>query len=120
MAMPPRSLSRRGGSQRWLVIPLILTMLVLLIDASMHARSSGPEATMSSEAWVDKALPAIAQSGAEGAEIARLSSAPLSGSSQVVARELATIALAAAATYKTVASYQAPSELAPAAGLLEA
>ncbi|HXR21442.1 MAG TPA: hypothetical protein VN786_02695, partial [Acidimicrobiales bacterium] len=120
MAMPPRSLSRRGGSQRWLLIPLVLTMLVLLIDASMHARSEQPGATMTSDAWVDRVLPEIARSSAQGREIARLSSSRLTSNSDVVSNELTKIAAAAAATYEAVASYEAPSEVSPAAGLLDA
>ncbi len=34
------------GSQRWLVVPFVLTLAVLLVDASMHARSTKPEATL--------------------------------------------------------------------------
>ena len=55
--MPPRSLRRRGGSQRWLVVPFALAILVLLVDASMHARSPKLATTVSTQAWVDKILP---------------------------------------------------------------
>ncbi len=118
--MPPRSLSRRGGSQRWLLIPLVLTMLVLLVDASMHARSGQPEATMTSDAWVDRVLPEITQSSAQGREIAHLSSARLTSNSDIVSNEITKIAAAAAATYEAVAGYEAPSQVAPSAGLLDA
>jgi hypothetical protein len=77
MAMPPRSSRTRGGSQRWLIIPFVLTILVLLIDASMHARSSQPESTINSQAWVDKVLPDIAASSSQGLEIANISSEKL-------------------------------------------
>ncbi|MGH9105263.1 MAG: hypothetical protein ACRDZX_05385, partial [Acidimicrobiales bacterium] len=71
MAMPPRSLRRRGGSPRWLAVPLVLTILVLLVDASMHARSPKPQATLNGQAWVDKVLPDIAASTAQGREVAQ-------------------------------------------------
>src|SRR5271156_6414495 len=112
MAMPPRPLSRRGGSQRWLLIPLVLTMLVLLVDASMHARSDQPGATMNSDAWVDRVLPEILQSNAQGREIAHLSSARLTSNSDIVSGEITEIASAAAATYEAVAGYEAPSQVA--------
>ena len=118
--MPPRSSSRRGGSQRWLVIPLVLTILVLLVDASMHARSTQPGTTMNSDAWVDRVLPEIAQSSAQGREIAQLSSTRLTSNTDIVSNELTKIASAAAATYEAVAAYEAPSEVAQAAGLLDA
>jgi hypothetical protein len=121
MAMPPRSSKGRGGSQRWLVVPLVLTLAVLLVDASMHARSTKPEATLNSQAWVDKVLPQIAQSSAQGSELAQVSSgAVATGGSSAIASELSSIAGASVTTYKAVVADRAPSEVAPAAGLLQA
>ena len=121
MAMPPRSSKGRGGSQRWLVVPLVLTLAVLLVDASMHARSDKPEKTLNSQAWVDKVLPAIAQSSAQGSELAQVSSGVVaSGGSSAIADELSGIAGASRSTYKDVVGDTAPSEVAPAAGLLQA
>jgi hypothetical protein len=120
MAMPPRPLRRRGGSQRWLIIPFVLTMLVLLVDASMHARSSGPETTINSQAWVDTVLPYIAESTVQGREIAQISSDRLTDGSAAAAGQLSRIAAAAASTYKGVTSLSPPAPLAAAAGLLDA
>jgi hypothetical protein len=121
MAMPPRSSKGRGGSQRWLVVPFVLTLVVLLVDASMHARSTRPEATLNSQAWVDKVLPEIAQSSAQGSELAQVSSGEVAaGGSFAIASELSKIASASASTYKAVVADTAPSEVAPAAGLLQA
>ena len=86
--MPPRPLRRRGGSQRWLLIPFVLTMLVLLVDASMHARSSGPETTMDNQAWVDTVLPYIAESTVQGREIAQISSDRLADGSRSCGRSI--------------------------------
>ena len=118
--MPPRSGRSRGGSSRWLVIPLVLTLVVLLVDAAMHARSKQPESRLDSEAWVDKALPDIAQSSAQGLEIAEISSSPLDSASPAVAAELSQIALAATSTYKAVLADTAPPGVASSAGLLQA
>jgi hypothetical protein len=121
MAMPPRSSKGRGGSQRWLVVPFVLTLVVVLVDASMHARSTRPEATLDSQAWVDKVLPAIAQSSAQGSELAQVSSGAIAaGGSTAVANELSGIAAASTSTYQAVVADAAPSEMAPAAGLLQA
>jgi hypothetical protein len=121
MAMPPRSSKGRLGSQRWLVVPFVLTLAVLLVDASMHARSTKPEATLNSQAWVDKVLPEIARSSAQGSEIAQVSSGVVAtGGSAAIADELSKIAGGAVATYKAVAADAAPPEVASAAGLLEA
>jgi hypothetical protein len=119
--MPPRSTKGRGGSQRWLVVPLVLTLVVLLVDASMHARSTRPAATLNNQAWVDKVLPQIALSSAQGSELAQVSSGLVAaGGSSAVAVELSRIAGASASTYKAVAADAAPSGVAPAAGLLQA
>jgi hypothetical protein len=120
MAMPPRSPRSRGGSPRWLVVPLVLTLVVLLVDAAMHARSKQPQTRLDSEAWVDRALPEIAQSSAQGREIAEISSTPLDSASPAVAAELSQIALAATSTYKAVLADAAPPGVAQAAGLLQA
>ncbi len=117
--MPPRSTRTRGGS-RWLVVPLVLTLVVLLLDAAMHAQSKQPDTRVDNEAWVDKALPAIAQSSAQGFEIAEISSTPLVGASPAVAAQLSQIALAATSTYRAVLADAAPPGVAPAAGLLQA
>jgi hypothetical protein len=120
MAMPPRSSRSRGGSARWLVVPLVLTLVVLLVDAAMHARSKQPEARLNSQTWVDRALPDIAQSSVQGSEIAEISSSPLDSASPAVAAELSQIALAATSTYKALSDDAAPPGVAPAAGLLQA
>ncbi len=117
--MPPRSTRSRRGS-RWLVVPLVLTLVVVLLDAAMHAQSKQPDARVDNEAWVDKALPAIAQSSAQGFEIAEISSTPLDGASPAVAAQLSQIALAATSTYRAVLADTAPPGVAPAAGLLQA
>ena len=100
--MPPRALRRRGGSQRWLIVPLVLTMIVLLVDASMHARSSAPQTRMSSQAWVDTVLPYIAESTLQGREIAQISSDRLIGGSGETAGQLTRIAAAASSTYREI------------------
>ena len=120
MALPPRTLRRRGGSQRWLVIPLLLTMLVLLADASMHARSAGLQTTLSSQAWVDRVLPDIADSTVQGREIAELSSGPLTVGPEAVAEQLSRVAAAATTTYDQVVSAEPPAAMNAAAGLLDA
>jgi hypothetical protein len=120
MAMTSRSPRSRGGSARWLVIPLVLTLAVLLVDAAMHARSKQPQSRLDSEAWVDRALPDIAQSSAQGREIAEISSTPLDGASPAVAAELSQIALAATSTYKAVLADAAPPGVTSSAGLLQA
>ena len=87
----------------------------------MHARSPKPEATLSSQAWVDKVLPEIAQSSAQGSELAQVSSGVVApGGSSAIANELSGIAGATVSTYRAVVADAAPPEVAPSAGLLQA
>ncbi len=120
VSMAPRPVRRRGGSQRWLVIPLVLTMIVLLVDASMHARSPQPGQLLDSQSWVDKVLPEITQSNAQGLEIARASTTSSPTGAQGAAEQLAQVAAAAKATSAAVNSDRASSQVERASGLLQA
>lgn len=118
--MPPRTVKRRGTGQRWLLLPLVLTMLVLLVDASMHARSPRPAITLSRAAWVDKVLPQIALSSTQGLEIAYISNSALSEGSRPATEQLSAVASSAWATYRSVARAVPPPALVTAAGFLQA
>jgi len=118
--MPPRSSRHRGASQRWLVIPFLVTILALLVDASMHARSAQPQRTLDSQAWVDAVLPDIAASTAQGLDIADITSEKLSVKASTVASELSGIAAQAASTARSASAATPPPEVATAAGLLDA
>jgi len=52
MALAGRS-SRRGAGARWLAIGIVVTLLVLLIDASLHSRSQSPGQQLAAGTWVD-------------------------------------------------------------------
>lgn len=121
MAMPPpRSSTRRASAPRWLVIPFLLTIIALLVDASVHSRSPKVQATLSSDAWVDKVLPYITASTAEGSEIARLSSTTLPAGAEAASHELDSVAADAASTYRSVVSADPQGNVSSAAGLLQA
>ena len=112
----------RGGSQRWLVVPLVLTLAVLLVDASMHARRQQPEATLDSQAWVDKVLPRSPSRVLRAVELAQVSSGPVAtggvpGSRQPNCRDRRWLGYRPT---KRSSPTPAPSEVAPAAGLLQA
>jgi hypothetical protein len=120
MAMPPRSLNRRGASQKWLVVPFAITALVLIVDASVQAHNPKPEKALSALAWVDKVIPELAASTAEGRELGQLVTSRPQMSGQTADGQLAAIAREAAATYKSVVDSSPPGEATTAAGLLEA
>ena len=119
MALAGRS-TRRGAGSRWIVIGVVITLLVLLIDASLHSRSPGPGQQLAAGEWVDRALPAISASNTEGAQLQQLWAAALSMKGPDVSSTVDRIATGAARAYKTVVALRPPSQLAGSAGLLEA
>ena len=118
--LPPRSSTRRTSVPRWLAIPFALTLIALLVDASVHARSPKVQATLSSFQWVDKVLPQITTSTAQGNEIALLSTAALPAGAEAASKELDTVAANASSTYRSVANADPPVSVSSADGLLQA
>lgn len=99
---------------------MVITLLVLLIDASLKSRSPGPTQQLAAGTWVDRVLPVIESSTAEGAEVRDLWSRGLAMSSSSIAAAVSGVASGAEADYRTVSSLQPPTQLEGAAGLLEA
>ncbi len=77
MALAGRS-SHRGGGRRWLLVGLVITLLVLLVDASIKSRSPTPGRQLAAQAWVDAALSIVDQSNVQGADLAGFRNAPTS------------------------------------------
>lgn len=117
---PPRSIKRRAAPPLWLVLAFAFTIVALLVDAAVHARSPKVEATLSSQAWVDKVLPYITASTAEGREIAQVESNPLPAGAESASGVLNSDAANAATTYKSVVAGDPPGQVQAAAGLLDA
>jgi hypothetical protein len=119
MALAGRT-TRRGAGARWLVIGVVITLLVLLIDASLHSRSPNPGQQLAAGEWADRVLPVISESNTEGIQLQQLWSSALTMKAPVVTAEIDQIAAGAAGAYKTVVALRPPVQLAGAAGLLEA
>jgi|GEM_PF-2360573 len=121
MAMPPpRSNRRRVTPPRWLIVPFIVTVVALLVDASVHSRSPKAGTALSNYGWVDKVLPYITASNEQGSQIAQLAASPLPAGPKAAVSELQSVAAAAEKTYRSVVAADPPQEVTPAAGLLQA
>jgi hypothetical protein len=121
MAMPPpRSNRRRVRPPRWLVVPFVITIVALLVDASVHSRSPKAGTALTNAAWVDKVLPYITASNEQGGEIARLATSSLPAGPKAAVDELEAVAAAAKQTYRSVVAADPPQEVTAAAGLLQA
>ncbi len=120
MALAGRS-SRRGATgRRWLIIGIILTLFVLLIDASLKARSNNDSATLSSQAWVDQILPVIQSTNAEAQIINDVRAHGLTMSATTITTQLNTVDANAKKSYQEATALRPAASVAGAAGLLEA
>ena len=98
----------------------MITLLVLLIDASVNSRSPAPQQSLAAGTWVDRILPAITASTAEGQVLASVWANGLKMPASEVAGQVSQISAQSAQQYKTVAALRTPDGLGGPAGLLEA
>jgi hypothetical protein len=119
MALVSRSARRGGVGRRWLLIGIVITLFVLLIDASLHSRSSSQQNELATGAWVDRALPIVTTSTEEGQRLAAIWTEAEQAPGLLTA-QLDQIATGAAAAYQQAVALRPPVELAGAAGLLDA
>jgi hypothetical protein len=119
MALAGRS-ARRGAGARWLFVGIVITLVVLLVDASLHSRSPGPGQQLAAGAWVDRVLPVIATSNTEGVQLNQLWADGLTMKPAQVTALVDQIASGANTAYKQVVALRPPPNLAGSAGLLEA
>lgn len=120
MALPGRSGRRSGAGFRWIAAGVVITLLVLLIDASLNSRSPGPTRTLQTDTWVDRVLPVIAASNEEGLVLASTWANGLKMPASEVSSQVASIATQAAHNYTVVSQLRPPDQLGGPAGLLDA
>lgn len=120
MALAGRSLHKDGG-RRLLVAGIIITLVVVIIDASLKSRSPSVAPRMAASAWVDRVLPIIQASTTQGQEIDRVRMSGVSSlSASSLTAQVAQTATAAQHSYQQLSALRPPDELVGAAGLLEA
>jgi hypothetical protein len=120
MALVSRSVRRGSTGRRWVIAGIVITLFVLLIDASLHSRSPGPDNQLATGAWVDRALPLMTASTEEGRQLAAIWSDGLHLPAASLSLQLDQISSNAAAAYRQAAALRPPDNLAGPAGLLDA
>jgi hypothetical protein len=120
MALASRSARRSDAGRRWLLIGVVVTLLVLLIDAALQSRSTGPGQQLAAGAWVDRVLPIVTTSTAEGQQIAGIWNNGLQTPPSSLTAQLDQVAAGSAHAYQQVVALHPPANVAGAAGLLEA
>ena len=119
MALASRTPRRGGAGSRWIAAGVVITLLVLLINASLNSRSDGPVQQLAAGTWVDKVLPIITSSNAEGRVLQSVWSGGLQTPAAQVASEVSTVAAVSNQDYANLVKLRAPAALSGAAGLLE-
>lgn len=117
MALATRS-TRRRGAKLWLAVGIVITLLVLLVDASLKSRSPAPAQTLAAQAWVDRVLPVISQSTEQGLEINHIRTSGLTMKAAAINSQLSKITSAARSDLATVESLRPAPNVEAANGLL--
>lgn len=119
MALAGRSARRGGAGARWLAVGVVITLLILLVDASLHSRSSGPGQQLAAGAWIDRVIPIVTTSNEEGQELAGLWANGLRLQPATIDSSLQRLATGAASDYSALLKLRPPTLLTGPAGLLE-
>lgn len=121
MALPGRTGRRGGGGWfRWVAVGVVITLLVLLIDASLKSRSPSLQESLSTGRWVDRVLPLITSSNQESQVLSSVWANGLHMPASAVATTVDSVATGAARNYSTAVNLRPPANLGGPAGLLEA
>jgi hypothetical protein len=120
MALAGRSARRGAAGTRWIAVGLVITLFVLLIDASINSRSTGPVQQLAAGAWFDRALPIITTSTEEGQTVASIWTNGLSTPAASLASEINGVVTGSATAYAQAIRLRPPTNLSGQAGLLVA
>lgn len=99
---------------------IVVTLIVLLVDASIKSRSDNSAQRLSGQAWIDQVLPLIRDSTAEGQQLTEIRSNWQTLSAASIASELRQTAASAASTYAKAEKLIPPASYGSAGGLLDA
>ncbi|HEX3425194.1 MAG TPA: hypothetical protein VHT30_03625 [Acidimicrobiales bacterium] len=113
---PARS-TRRGG-RPWLFFALLATVLILVVNAAMSARSPGPARQQAQQSYLDLALPAIQQSSQQGLDVNDVLTQALNLSPATVANHLHEDLTQAQQTLAAVEKLNPPADMKTAQDLL--
>lgn len=111
-----RSTRRRG--RPWLFFALLATVLVLVINAAMSARSPGPVRQQAEQSYLDQALPAIQQSTQQGLDVDTVRSQALSLSPATILSHIGEVISESKVTLTAVEKLNPPAAMKNAHSLL--
>src|SRR5437588_5123672 len=88
MALAGRSARRAGAGLRWLAVGVVLTLVILLIDASLHSKSPDQGVQLAAGKWIDRILPIVTTSTVEGQVISQIWASGLTTQAPQIASQL--------------------------------
>jgi hypothetical protein len=115
----PARAARRGG-RPWLFFALLATVLVIVVNAAMSARSPAPARQEAEQSYLDQALPAIQQSSQQGLDINDVLAQALSLSPGTIANHINEDVSQSEQTMNTVEKLDPPPAMKVAQALLVA
>lgn len=117
--MPLAGRSRRRSNARWwLVAGVVATLVVLLVDASLKARPTGPSRTLAADAWVDRVLPVIGDSTSQGIQLDQLRANGTGMAASALTAQYDQVAKEAEGSLATVKALRPPAQLDVPSGFL--
>jgi len=99
-------------------VAIVVTLVVLLIDASIKSRSDTPVRTLSSQAWVDQVLPILGETISQGDEINQLRNESVVTSASTILPELEGVAVNATQALSAAQALATPVAIAVPRGYL--
>jgi hypothetical protein len=110
--------SRGISTGTWLVVGIVVTLLVLVVDASIKSRSPNQVKTLSTQAWVDQVLPILGETISQGDEVNQIRTEPVTSSALTVLPALQGVANNAAQALTAARALKPPVSVAGPNGLL--
>jgi hypothetical protein len=101
-------------------VAVVLTLVVLLLDASIKSKSQSPTQRLSGQAWIDQTLPLIRASTQQGEQLTAIRQNGLTMSASAIATQVKQTAAAASSTYQSAKKLVPPSNYGSAGGFLDA
>lgn len=99
---------------------MIITVVILLIDASLHSRSTSPRQELATGSWIDQVLPLIGETNQQAQQLDTVWAHSRSMAAADITSAIAQVAAGAASTYQQAVAVRPPTTLAGASGLLDA
>ena len=118
MALAGRS-PRRSPARRWLAVGVLITLIVIVVDASLKARSPAPVKLVAGQAWFDHVVPVIDQSTVQGQQVAAIRAYALTMGAGAITKQLDQTAAAAGESYQQVRKLDPPASVDAASALLQ-